>query len=58
MPVIFNLFLLRGSLKCYHVLLADPLIPVKEVLIGTVLYSSDLHGAPRPVFLHRWAAAL
>jgi len=54
--VVLNLFLLRGPLKvkiismdnlvCYYVLLADPLIPVKEVQMGTVLYFSDLHGFP------------
>jgi len=26
----------------------DPLIPVKVVYLGTVLYFSDLHGPPRP----------
>jgi len=36
----------QGHLKCYHVLLADPLIPVKEVQMGKLLYFSDLHGPP------------
>jgi len=54
--VVLNLFLLRGPLKvkiismdnlvCYYVLLADPLIPVKEVQMGTVLYFSDLAFTP------------
>ncbi len=38
----------HGHLKCHYEPLAGPLIPVKEVQIGTVLYFSDLHGPPRP----------
>jgi len=38
----------HGPLKCFYILLTDPLIQVKVVYLGTVLYFSDLHGPPRP----------
>jgi len=37
----------HGPLKCYYILLTDPLILVKEVKMGTLLYFSDLHEPPR-----------
>jgi len=38
----------HGPLKYLYIQLADPLIPVKVVYLGTILYFSDLHGPPRP----------
>jgi len=45
-PKSWNKF--HGPLKCFYILLTDPLIPVKVVYMSTVLYFSDLHGPPRP----------
>jgi len=36
----------HGTLNCNNILQADPLIPEREVKMGTVLYFSDLHGPP------------